>query len=248
MNEEQWNRRELKAVLAVVLLSLALCSLLCGCGTAKISSRREVGVAPAAKPTAIYVVDFEAEPSKIKPDRGILPALPRVPGPIGSFLPPLPGTPKDPEVLARDIVNAMSAALVNDLAKAGLNARRLKQGEPMPKSGWLVRGMFTTVNQGDQLQRAMIGFGAGKTDLQVLVDINDLTQGTPQPFCELTTTADSGKAPGGAPMIVLGPIGLTARFVIASQDLDRNVKQTASKIAGEVLLRTKHTLVTKNDL
>jgi hypothetical protein len=102
-----------------------------------------------------------------------------------------------------------------------------------------VRGVFTEVNQGNQLNRAIIGFGMGKTDLQVLADINDLSQGAPKPFYELNTTADSGKAPGAGPTIVLGPAGAAARFVMAGQDLDRNVKQTASKIAEDIIERTK---------
>lgn len=101
--------------------------------------------------------------------------------------------------------------------------------------------MFTDVTQGNQLTRAVIGFGTGKTDLQVVVDINDLTQGPPRRFYELNTTADSGKAPGAGPTIVLGPAGVAARFIIAGQDLNRNVKQTASKIVGEVVQRTKRT-------
>jgi hypothetical protein len=57
----------------------------------------------------------------------------------------------------------------------------------------------------------------------------------------LKTTADSGKAPGAGPLIVLGPAGVAARFVIAGNDLDRNVKQTAAKIAAEIVQRTKLT-------
>ena len=185
----------------------------------------------------IYVSDFDLDASNIKSEPGMLPT-PKLPGPLGNILPP-PGGPKDPQVLARDLVGSMSASLVKDLTKAGVNARRLAPGAPIPTSGWLVRGVFTDVNQGNQLSRAVIGFGSGKTDLQVVVDINDLTQGAPRRFYELNTTADSGKAPGAGPTIVLGPAGLAARFVIAGKDLDRNVKQTASKIAGEVVQRTK---------
>src|SRR5439155_7706883 len=101
-------------------------------------------------------------------------------------------------------------------------ARRLPSGAPMPTSGWLVRGVFTDVSQGNQLSRAVIGFGAGKTDLQVVVDVNDLSQSAPGRFYELITAADSGKAPGAGPTIVLGPAGLAARFVLAgSNDLVR---------------------------
>ena len=185
------------------------------------------------------MADFDLDAASIKSKPGLLPPLPKLPGPLGDALPPPPGSPKDPRKLARNLKDEMSTALVKDLTKAGLDARRLTNTNSFPCSGWLVRGVFTDVNQGNQLTRAMIGFGAGKTDLQVLVDLNDLSRGAPKPFYELNTTADSGKAPGAAPTIVLGPAGAAARFVIAGKDLDRNVTQTASKIAAEVVQRTK---------
>lgn len=223
------------------IFTAGFCAALCGCGTATVSSQHGIGTAPKGKPTMIYVSDFDLDASTIKSESGMLPPPPTLPGLLGNVLPPLPGTPKDPQVLARDLVDSMSTSLVEDLTEAGVGARRLTPGNPIPTSGWLVRGVFTDVNQGNQLSRAVIGFGAGKTDLQVLVDISDLAQGVPKPFYELNTTADSGKAPGAGPTIVLGPVGLAARFVIAGKDLDRNVKQTASKIAVEVVQRTKHT-------
>jgi hypothetical protein len=225
----------------ITITLLTLCAALCGCGTAKVTGRREISAMPATKPATIYVSDFDLDAADIKSQRGLLQPLPKLPGPLGDFLPPLPGAAKDPQKLARKLVDEMSTSLVNDLNKAGLNARRLGRSDPIPASGWLVRGVFTDVNQGNQLTRAMIGLGTGKTDLHVLVDINDLGQGAPRPFYELNTKADSGRAPGAAPTIVLGPAGAAARFVIAGKDLDRNVKQTASKIAGEVVQRTRRT-------
>jgi uncharacterized protein DUF4410 len=226
-------------IITITLLTLS--AALCGCGTAKVSSRREIAAAPIAKPTTVYVSDFDLDATNIKSEPGILPSLPKMPGPLGEIVPPLPGTPKDPKKLARKLVDEMSASLVRDLGKAGVNAGRLPSGAPTPTSGWLVRGVFTDVSQGNQLTRAVIGFGMGKTDLQVVVDVNDLSKGAPIRFYELNTTADSGKAPGAGPTIVLGPAGLAARFVIAGNDLDRNVKQTASKIAEEVVQRTQRT-------
>jgi len=227
------KRKSLLALGMAIIASAALC----GCATAKFSGRREISAAPAAKPAMIYVADFDLDAANIKSEPGVLAALPKVPGPLGSILPPLPGAPKDPDTLARELVDSMSATLVKDLTKAGLTARRLPTGEPLPTAGWLVRGVFTDVNQGNQLRRAVIGFGLGKTDLQVLVDINDLAHGTPRRFYELNTTADSGKAPGAGPLIALNPAAGAARFVIAGKDLNKNVKQTASKIATEVVER-----------
>lgn len=85
----------------------------------------------------IYVSDFDLDAANIKSELGMLPTPPKLPG-LGDILPPLPGTPKDPKVLARDLVDSMSASLVRDLTKAGLNARRLTPGAPIPTSGWLV--------------------------------------------------------------------------------------------------------------
>jgi hypothetical protein len=232
-------KRRKKSIMKLTTISLlTLCVTLSGCGTAKVACRQEIGVAPTTKPTIIYVSDFDLDAANIKAEHGLLPAPPKLPG-LGEILPPLPGTPKDPQKLARGIVDEMSTALVKDLTRAGLNARRLRVQETLPTTGWLVRGVFTDVNQGNQLHRAVIGFGLGKTDLQVLVDINDLSQGAPRRFYEISTAADSGKAPGAGPTIVLGPAGVATRFVIAGQDLDRNVTQTALKIVAEVVERTK---------
>ena len=46
--------------------------------------------------------------------------------------------------------------------------------------------------------RAVIGFGVGKTELQVLVYVDDLADGMPKPFYEFDTSADSGKMPAEA--------------------------------------------------
>ena len=226
----------------LVLIALCLCALLCGCGTAKVTNRQSVGAAPTSKPGIVYVADLDLDAADIKCEAGMLPAPPKLPG-LGDILPPLPGARKDPKKLARQLVDEMSEALVKDLNKSGLQARRLSTRAPTPDSGWLVRGVFTEVNQGNQVRRAVIGFGMGRTDLQVVVDVSDLAQGAPRKFYELNTRADSGKAPGAGPTIVLGPAGVAARIVIAGKDLDRNVKQTASRIAGEVVQRTTQSTV-----
>jgi hypothetical protein len=229
--------RKFISVIAITCLS----STWGGCGTAKVTSRNEITAASTVRPTTIYVADFDLDAANVKSERGFLPAPPKLPGPLGDMLPPPPGAAKDPGKVAHDVVDSMSRTLVKDLTKAGFNAKRITSASLYATNGWLIRGVFTDVNQGNQLQRAVIGFGLGKTDLQVNVDISDLSQGPPKPFYELKTAADSGKAPGAGPTIVLGPAGIAARYVIAGKDLDRNVKQTASKVAEAVAQRTKGT-------
>ena len=195
----------------------------------------------SATSTFVYVADFEIHAANIKIDASAPPTPPKAPGILGKVLPPPPGAKKDPQALARELVDSMSAAIIKDLTKAGLTARRLPSGEPLPTAGWLVRGVFTNVNQGNQLERAVIGLGKGKTDVQVLVDIHDLSQGAPTQFQAMTNiaSASSGKLPGAAPMIERHPAAVAARFVIAGNDVNKNVKQTAAQIAEEVVERTK---------
>lgn len=217
----------MKTITKKLMLVLAA-ALLCGYAKAQDSN------------LVVYVADFDLDTANIKTDKAAPPAPPKAPGLLGKVLPPPPGAKKDPQDLARELVDSMSTSIVKDLTNAGLTARRLSTGEPLPAAGWLVRGVFTNVNQGNQLERAVVGFGKGKTDLQVLVDIADLAQSAPAQFHEVKAPASiSGKAPGAAPMIERHPAAVAVKFVIAGKDLDKNVRQTAAQIAREVVERTK---------
>ena len=212
------------------LLMSALATAVAGCATAKVATERQIG-APTAPPAIVYVADFELDAANVRTERGLLPSLP--PPPPG--LPKLPGSSREPTVRAREVVDLMSKSLMKELEAKGLTVRRLRSGEQPPASGWLVRGVFTNAQQGNQVQRAVIGFGVGATELQALVTIDDLSRGAPKPMYEVQTSAESGKLPGA--VILLNPYVAAARFVMSGSDLDRNVKQTAAKIAEQTLRR-----------
>ncbi len=216
-----------------VLVSL-LVFLLSGCKSAKVTSSHEFTPGAVSKPARIYVQDFELGAEELQHEDGLLSDRP---GPLGRIGKRLSGDAKDPAARASELVNLMADSLVKDLAKSDFDAVRLVAGEPMPTNGWLVRGVFTTVQEGNRLRRAMIGFGSGATDLQVVTGVDDLSQGPPKPLYEVDTSADSGKTPGAAPMLILTPIGAPVRFVMAGKDLDKNVKQTATQIAAYVAQR-----------
>jgi hypothetical protein len=222
-----------------VLAAIAPWILLLGCGSAKVTSQRAVGTAPTARPAVIYVSDFELDTHDLKSERSLLPPPPAPPGPLGTMLPKPPGSPKEPAARKRELVDLMSTSLVNELTKLGHTARRWNAGTPPPTSGRLVRGVFTQVDEGDRMRRAVVGFGAGQTQMQIVATVDDLAQGTPKPFYEVDTVADSGKAPGAGPAIVFAPAAAAARFVLAGSDLDRNVKQAAATIAADVAARVQ---------
>ena len=224
------TRPSLVACLAAVLLGGL------GCKSAKVTS--EVGAAPpvSAKPVAVYVADFELGAQTIKHEEGILSGGP---GPVGRIGSRLSGSSSDPAARARQLVDLMANSLVKELTKAGFSARRVPPGTGLAAEGWLLRGVFTEVDEGNRLRRAMIGFGEGQTDVQVVAAVHDLSQGAPQPLYELATDASSGSKPGAAPTLVLGPYGAAARFVMAGDDLEKNTKQTAAAIAARLAGHTE---------
>ena len=219
----------------VLLGIITVVCLLAGCKSAKITGEHSFTSSPAGKPTVIYVTDFELGAQGIKHEEGLLSGR-RPVGPVRSLL---SGESKDPEARARQLVELMASSLQKDLTKAGFSALRLPPGEALPAEGWVIRGVFTEVQEGNRLQRVLIGFGRGATDLQVVTSVDDLSQGPPKPLYQVDTDATSGKMPGAAPTIVLGPYGAAARFVISKKDLDKNVKQTASQIADYIAKRVR---------
>lgn len=198
------------------------------------TGEREFAGGAVAKPPRVYVADFDLGPQDISHQDSRLSGRS---GPVGRVGDRLSGASKDPGSRARELVDLMSSSLVKELSARNLAATRLGPGAPMPSEGWLLRGVFTEVQEGNRLRRSMIGFGQGQTDVQVITAVDDLAKGQPKPLYEFATDASSGGAPGAAPTIVLGPYGAAARFVMAGQDLEKNVKQTAKEIAERLATR-----------
>ena len=77
------------------------------------------------------------------------------------------GKSSDPEERARQLVALMSKSLLKDLSNAGFQAVRQPPGAPIPTQGWLLRGSFSLVQEGNRLQRSIIGMGMGETDRRI---------------------------------------------------------------------------------
>lgn len=231
MSLSKFNINLVRAGMAV----LAGC-LWSGCNTAKVTGGRDVAAVPTEKPAVIYVADFELGAQNIQHEDGVLSGRP---GPIGRVGNRLSGASTDPAARARQLVDLMADSLVKDLSHAGFNARRLSPGAPLAAEGWLLEGAFVEVQEGNRLRRAMIGLGQGKTDLQVVVGMQDLSKGTPKPLYEITTDATSGKKPGAGAVVALNPYAAAVRFAMSGQDLNKNVKNTASQITEEISRRVQ---------
>ena len=213
---------------------LAVCLVLSACSNIRVEDEREMGALPPNPPRVIYVRDFELEPGTFQAESGILPLRPTSAGaPILRVL----GVPEESAVRERELVKLMSSALVSDLADAGLNAQFLPSDKLFPREGWLVRGAFVQVDEGNRLRRALLGFGSGATRLRVVAWISDLTHGSSGPFCALDTSTHSSGKPGAA--FSFDPYVGATRFVIDGLDLNTNVEEIAAEIADDITERSR---------
>ena len=196
-----------------------------------------MGAMPPTAPRMIYVRDFDLKPGIFQAESGILPINPISSGVPGALIPRILGVPEDSGDRERELLKLMSSTLVEDLTSAGLNARFLRSGELLPSEGWLVRGAFVQVDEGNRLRRALIGFGSGETRLRVIVWVSDLGHSSSGPFCALDTSTHSSRKPGAA--LSFDPYIGAARFVIDGLDLDTNVTQIAAQIADDISERSR---------
>jgi hypothetical protein len=208
-----------------------------GCRTSTAADKQQLDDTPLASPSTVYVQDFDVDPAAIQSHEGLLADLP---GP-GRVLDKVvygqePASERSPE-----LVTLMSRALVRDIQDAGYRAVRRGRSDPLPANGWLVRGTFRYVDEGNRLRRSMIGFGSGKTDIIVAAFVEDLSQGPPRPFVEVETEGRSRALPGAAPFIAINPYSAAARFVLAGGDLKRGVSRAAARITEEVVGQLKQT-------
>jgi len=186
---------------------------------------RETATAPLPTEAArrVFVADFGLDVDATEPRHGLL-GRPRL-------LQELTGD--DPATHARKVVEEMATSLVKDLDAAGIPAQRLPPGAPLPADGWLIRGVFTEIDTGLAPRRAVIGFGSGKTDMEVQVGVSDLAANPHESFIVFGTVTDPSRLPGG--VVTRNPYVVAAKFVLEKGAPQRDVQHTAKAIADELV-------------
>jgi hypothetical protein len=221
------SRQTAIAVLVPILLGpFCIAQTRCQPGEAVALSR-----ADASK--TIYISDFVLQPGNFKQDKGGITGKGYlVPAPPKSFL---RRKHQDPATATSNFVDLMSDSLIEDLQKAGFQARRLSSTENKPSEGLLLSGVFTELNEGNQMRRALLGFGTGKAKMQLSVTVADLSC-SGKSLYETETEKSNGKGPGAAVALnpYAGAAGFVVKFGMTKNAPEKMVKQTASKITTEL--------------
>ena len=135
----------------------------------------------------------------------------------------------------RAVTQALSKELVTQLAQRGITARRAHGSTNVPMHALVVKGQFVSIEEGDQIKRVVVGFGAGAGELQANVQIYQQTATGLRPIIEGKGEAHGRKTPGVAgPAAVAAGAGMFVGLVVST------VVTTGSELKGDMATHVKH--------
>lgn len=196
-------------------------------GEVEVKTRVDDSRQPTTAPAVLYVQGFELGYDNTSQDtdgpgrRIIKRVLPRL------------SQRNDAQQKAAHLVELIEDKLVEALVGYGIDARRCMPGAPLPDNGWIIRGVFTEIDQGRRIMRATIGFGAGSTSMEVYVSLSDLAKNPDAPFVIFGTEKNPGMIPGA--VVTMNPYVAAAKFVMEKNASEKDVKKTAAKIAQAIM-------------
>ncbi len=96
----------------------------------------------------------------------------------------------------------------------------------------MVAGEFLQVDEGNQLRRAIVGFGAGATEVLVQVAVYDLQQSRERPVLVYGTGTGSKPMPGA--VVTLNPYAMAAKYVLSRNATEKDVRKLGKQIARDL--------------
>jgi hypothetical protein len=101
----------------------------------------------------------------------------------------------------------MSKELVKKITELGLNPKRADQTTTVTPGALLITGQITNIDEGSNIKRNVIGFGAGQSSLDANVVVMAPVASGNKELISFDAHGDSGEKPGA---LVLGPVGAAA--------------------------------------
>jgi len=184
--------------LAGLLIGVAL--LAAACGPASVQSTSQVsGHFP--RPNAILVYDFAVTPDEVQLDEGIS-------AQVKQEFQQYQGTPRTAQEIkiGHAVANAVAAELVTAIQGYGLPAERALGWPSAQGNTLMIKGQFTSIDEGNRTERVLIGFGTGRTSVRANVQVFELTREGTRKVESLQADAKSGYKPGMAMMMGVGAV------------------------------------------
>jgi hypothetical protein len=170
------------------------------------------------RPSQILVYDFAISAADVSENQGFFAAVRNSLSDTTEYQREL--------TIAREVQNRMSEELVVKIRDLGLPAQRAARGSTLPSGAIAVTGLFLNVDEGNRLQRTVVGFGAGQSTVDTKVEIYAPSSSGPTKLLEFTTHADSGSMPGA---LVTGGAGAAASGGMTAGVAAANMGVSAAK-------------------
>ena len=192
-----------------------------------------------ARPNQIWVYDFIADPAQMPPNSSIAADL---------SAPSAPPTAEELET-GRELGAAIAKDLVADIQAMGLPAAQAGPGAAPQVGDGVIRGYLVSVQGGSAVKRFFVGFGAGSSELDTVVEGYAVTPEGWRKLGSGTLSSSGNKTPGliapAAVTIATGnPLGLiiVGGMKIYGEESGRNriegrAKATADAIAEQLKIR-----------
>jgi len=199
------------------------------------------------KPNGIVVYDFKVPDGVVTMDNS---AAARVLGHgVVSRLTGDTTTDTSLAAVEQNVEASFSKALVSELEKTSIPTEKgVNANAKYPAGTILVRGDFTTVDQGNKSKRILIGFGRGASDVKAHVTVLLTTTGAePIVLEEFNLKSESGKKPGAGATMGIGSAAMAGVSVATGSAGDKKatVGADASRMAKAVAKQVDQVMVSQ---
>jgi hypothetical protein len=132
---------------------------------------------------------------------------------------------------ANELVNFVAENVVSALRTAGYPARRLRLSQARPEKGLLIRGVFAEPDDKNRARRLFFGGPATSPRMLLYVGVNNLAL-PEQPLYEFANPPAPDSRYG--PVITVTSYSPAARFELAKNPSDEEVKKIAAQISADL--------------
>jgi Domain of unknown function (DUF4410) len=227
-----------RAVGGVVVVALGLTAM---AGCARISTQdRQVMAADLPRPQLIVVHDFIVSPHEVTLDSGIRSRLQRL----------ITDSSGDQERLkaAQSVARVLTEALVKEVGALGIPtvAAEVAPATAGAAPTASIHGQFLSIDEGNQTRRMFVGFGAGASEVRLLVQVFETTNQREHLVEDFYSTVKSSRKPGMGPFAPAGAAmghaassaALSGGVGIASER-NQTVQGDAQNVAKEIAKQIK---------
>ncbi len=138
-----------------------------GCAPTQVKTVSEYG-GKLPRPDRIFVYDFAVSPDDVDTGKGVISDLEHL-------VKKTPRT-KEEKAVGRAVANSLAKHLVKEIQNFGLPAERAAGNPPATGKILEIEGQFLSIDEGNQTERVIIGFGLGRTDVKTNVQVYDVSR------------------------------------------------------------------------